>query len=173
MKDDKPLEVGRKIVDFGRVCRIFKIENKKNTKGERKKIIHFNHFFKSPQNLGSTYSIPIENIKKANIRRPISSKELRSLIKKLSQKTKIQESVTAIRVKGILGENSAHKTAQVLKRLWLEKNDETASFTKAKRDLLELTIGRLVEEVAFVDKISILKAREKIKESLGKLKTDK
>lgn len=169
-KSKKNFKVGDKIIDFGQICRIFKISQKKGSGGKRKKVIHFRHYFKTPQNRDAVYSIPVKNIRKTYIRRPVSKRELEGLIKKLSREPKETCSFSAARVKDSLNKNDVHKTARVLKSLWLEKNDESTSFTKAKKEMFELAMKRLLEEVAFVKKISVSEARKIIRESLKKLK---
>lgn len=174
-KKDKPrasFKVGDKILDFGHVCRIFKVKNRKGPKGKRKKVIHFKNYFKTPQNKGATYSIPVECIKKTNIRKPISKEELKKLVGKLSKNPEAKSSISTAKAKNELNKNDAFKTVRVLKRLWLDKNDESTSFTKARKDLLDLAIRRSVEEVALVGNTSVSNAKKKIKESLRKLKKD-
>lgn len=167
MKDKKPFKVGDKIVDFGQVYRILKIEKRKNAKGEEEKVIHFKPHFKTKQNKSLVCSIPVKNIDLAHIRRPISKKELKKLLKELSKKPE-KKTVNTKKTRDALNLNDPYKTAQVLRKVWADKNDESTSFTKAKSDIFSLSMKRLVEEVALVEGVSVAKARKKIRLALKK-----
>lgn len=168
MKDKKSFKVEDKIIDFGQVYRIFKIKKQKNAKGKEEKVIFFRPYFKTKQNRTLVCSIPVKNIVKANIRRPISKKELRQLLRELSKKIDIETPINVSRAREILNLNDPHKTAQILKSLWLEKNDESTNFTKTRESVFGLAIKRLIEEVAFVNGVSVGKARRQIKTALEK-----
>lgn len=169
---NKAFEVGDKIVDFGQVHRIFKIKKKKGPKGKEKKVICYRHDYKTPFNQGLSYSIPMANIAKTNLRRPISKKELRRLLKKLAKKPRAKVTFSPIKATAALNLNNPDKTIRVLKSLWLEKNDETVNFNKTKQDIFELAMKRLVEEMAFVASTSLTKARKKIKKALSKMENN-
>ena len=168
MKDKKSLKVGNKIVDFGQVYRIFKIEKQKRAKGKEETVIFFRPYFKTKQNRTLICSIPVNNIKKTKIRRPISKKELRKLLKELSQKSDIEIPINITRAKEMLNLNDPHEIVRILKSLWLEKNDKSTSFTKTREKVLRLAIKRLVEEVALVNNMSIEKAKRQMEEALEK-----
>lgn len=167
MKDKKSFKVGDKIVDFGQVYRIFKIKKQKNAKG-KEEVIFFKPYFKTKQNRTLICSIPVNNIDKTKIRRPISKKELRKLLKELSQKSDIETPINVSRAREILNLNDPYKTVQILKSLWIEKNDKSTNFTKTRESVFGLSIKRLFEEVAFVNSVSIGKARKQIKAALEK-----
>jgi len=169
MKDKKPFKVGDKTIDFGQVYRIFKIKKKKDVEDKEEKIIHFRPYFRTKQNKTSSCSIPVKNIGLTHIRRPISKRKLKELLKSLSKKPETKKPINTKKVRNTLNLNKAQKTAQVLKRIWLDKNDESTNFTKAKRDILDSLMKGLVEEVAFVFGISVAQARKKIKGRLKRL----
>lgn len=170
MKNKKPFKVGDKIIDFGQVCRIFKIKKEKNTKGKNEKVIFFRPYFKTRQNRSLVCSIPLNNIEKAKIRRPISKKELRQLLKEFSKNpdADVKTPINISRAREMLNLNDPHKIVRILKSLWLEKNDKSTSFTKTREKVFRLAIKRLVEEVAFVNGVSIGKAKRQMKEHLEK-----
>ena len=160
MRNKKSFRVGDKIVDFGQVNRIFKI---------KEKIIFFRPYFKTKQNKTSTCSIPLKNIVKTNIRKPISKKELEQLLKSLSKKSDLKTPINITRVKGILNLNDPHETARILKSLWMEKNDESTNFTKTRESVFKIAANRLVEEVALVNGVTLGKAEKQIKAALLKI----
>lgn len=177
MKDDKqtqskPFKVGNKIIDFGQVYRIFKIEKRKSAEDKKEKVIHFKPYYKTKQNKDLVCSIPVKNIGLTHIRKPISKNRMKQLLKKLSEKENKKRPINTTPSKEKLRLNKLSTTAQILKRLWLDKQDESTNFTGNKQNLLNLSMKRLVEEAAFVSNISLAKAGKKIKESLRKLKND-
>lgn len=165
-KSKKQSKVGDALVDFGQVCKIFKIKKRKSIEGKEEKVIFFKPYYKTSINGGLTYSILRKNLKKTKIRKPISKKELKRLFKKLSKRESGKKFIKAIKVKEVLNLNDPKKIVLILKNLWLEKNDQSKNFTITKRGVFNLTTERLVEEVAFVGNMSLEKAREKIKKAL-------
>lgn len=174
MKDNMTFKVGDKIVRFGQVYRIFRIKKQKRTKDEKETIIFFSPYLKTRKNRTLICSIPVNNIDKTNIRRPISKKGLRQLFKKLSQKSDIKTPFNTTKARGQLSLNDPYENVEILKHLWQEKKNESTSFTKTREDVFRLALKRLMEEVALVKGVSIGEARRQIKAALEKgTKNDK
>jgi len=167
---NKPFKVGDKIIEFGQVYRIFKIVKKKGPQGKEEKDIHYRNYYRTLINKGLSFSIPVKNIKKTNIRRPISKKRLGKLLKEFTKMPKKEPLLNITKAKSDLILNDPFKTAQILKKLWLDKNDESTNFNKTQKGIFELSMERLREEVAFVGHLSLAKAIEKIKEALEELR---
>lgn len=157
MKSGKRFKVGSIIVDFGQVYKVFKIRNQK---------LFFKPYFKTKENRTLICSIPIINIDKTKIRRPLSRNKLNQLLKASLKRSEVRLPGTMSRTKEVLNLNEPDKLIQVLKSLWLEKNDETINFTKNKKEIFELTTRRLMEEVAYVSHLTLLRARKKINRAL-------
>lgn len=170
MKDKKSFKVEDKIVDFGQVFKIFKIKKQKGAKGKEEGVVFFRPYFKTRQNRTLVCSIPVSNIDKTNIRRPISKTELKQLLRTLSKKPDIETPINIRRARDVLNLNDPHETARILKSLWIEKNDKSTNFTKTRESVFSLSMKRLVEEVAFVSGVSLIKARKKIKAALEERK---
>jgi len=168
MKNKSTLKVGDKIVEFGRIYRIFKIEKQKNDKGKDQKVIFFRPYFKSRENATLVYSIPVDSLNKASIREPFGKKELKELLKKLSQKINTKAPVNPGEMKETLSLNDPYETGRILKNLWAEKNDESINFTKSRKDAFEMTMSCLLEEAAFISGASFAEARKKIEVALKK-----
>lgn len=166
MSNNKTFKVGDKIVHFGQVHRIFKIEKHK-IKDKEEKIILFRPYFKTKENKSLTCSIPVDSIDKTNIRRSISKTELRQLLKELSKKPDVKIPVDINKAREQLTLNNPEINVQILKRLWKEKNDESTNFSKSKHDVFKLVINRLVEEFAFISGAPLIKARQTITTALG------
>jgi len=160
-------KVGDKIFHSGQVYRIFKIKRQK-IKGKEEKIIFFRPHLRTRQNRTLVCSLPVNNIDKTNIRRLISKKELRPLLKKLSKKSDIRKPINLVQARGVLSLNDIYETARILKSLWIEKNDKSANFTESRKNVFRLLMKQLVEEVAFVNGTSLSLAGEKIKTALEK-----
>jgi len=170
MPDKKPLKVGDKIVEIGYVYWIFKIKTSKNKDGDKIKTIFFKPYYKNKNNKTLISSIPAQNIKKANIRRPLKKAKIKKLLAEFSKKTESFEPLNLVKARDTLKLNSPKETMTVLRRIWIEKKERGNQLTKSKKDVYELALNRLQEEIAFVDKISLKRAREKINSSLNKLK---
>jgi len=163
---EKKYKVGDKIVDFGRVYRIFKVDNSRE---DEDKIIHFRPYFKTKKDGGMTCSIPVKNLDKTNIRRPINKDRMKEILDQLS--TKASDRISLVETsdaKEVLGINKATKTAITLKELWAEKQDETKNFTRSKEMAFKHLIERLSEEIAFAGNTSLEKAETKIRSALKK-----
>lgn len=167
MTENKQYKIGDKIVEFGQVFRIFKIETRKDGEGNTMRILHFRPHFKSNDNKGMVCSIPEHSIKDTNIRRPVSKETIKELIVTLSTKPKRIIETDVNTLKEILGQNDLFETARVLRTLHVERST-TEFFTKSKRDMFELATSRLVEEVALVVDMDIEKADSKIRSALSK-----
>ncbi len=168
--NDKPgYKVGDKIVEFGQVFKIFKIKKQETLDGDRKRSIFYKPFFQDGKDPSLVHSIPLENIDKTRIRKPIDKERLRAIFKQLSQKPKEIKPIKTIKVKDKLNTNRPEKTVLILRRLWLEKSDENRNFSRSKKDAFRLSIKHLVEEVAFVLGISPSEAKERIKKALIKM----
>lgn len=170
MNNKRPFEVGDKIVRFGKVYKIFRIKKQKTIDGNEEKIIFFRPYFKEKKRIlkDLTFSIPVENIDRTSIRRPVSKKELKELLTKLSEESDIKKFIDVGKARKTLALNDFNKTIQILKALWREKDDKSQSFTKSKKDVFDLLMKHLVEEIAFVSDLSVITARKKIKKSLEK-----
>lgn len=164
----KSLKVGDKIVEIGYVHWIFKIETNKDENGDKVRKIFFKPYYKNRNNKTLISSIPAKNIKKANIRRPLKEAKLRKLLAEFPKKKESFEPLNLIKARESLKLNSPKETMKVLKRIWIEKKERGDQLTKSKKDVYELALNRLQEEIAYVDKIPLKKAREKINNSLKK-----
>lgn len=166
MKKKKKYEVGDKIVEVGQVFKIFKIKKVKNSNGELEKVIFFRPYYKTKQGNNLVCSIPVKNIKKADIRRPISREEFRQLINKLKKKWKVEEFPAINKPKELLKLSHPSDTVRLLKTLWKEKA-QSENFSKSKRDIFNLAMERLVQEFALVSKVSLKEARKRINSAFG------
>jgi len=171
MRKRKKLKVGDVIIDFGQVCKIFKIKKEEKKNGRKEKTIFFKPYFTNSKNKTLIYSICKKDLKNTRIRKPVSKTQLSKLFKKLAQKKSKRKPFNPRRAKEVLNLNNLEKTAQILKSVWLEKKAQK-KLTKTKRDILKLSTSRLVEEVAFVEKISVKKAKKKIEKILKNLDSD-
>jgi RNA polymerase-interacting CarD/CdnL/TRCF family regulator len=160
-------KVGDRIVEAGRVFRIFKVRNEKNGEGKVDKVIYFKPQFKKNNN-SLTCSIPVKNATEARIRKPITKKEFKEIMKTLSKKTRVRGKVNTSSLKDRLNKNNAKITAQVLKKLWVDKNNENTSFSPTKKRVYKKALRNLSEELAWLNKIKVKTAKDKIKSRLEK-----
>jgi RNA polymerase-interacting CarD/CdnL/TRCF family regulator len=154
-------KVGDKIVELGQVFKIFKIKKIIDTNGKLEKVIFFRPYYQTKQVASLVCYIPIKNVEKTKIRKPISQKEYRQLIKKLKKKIKVEEFPAINKAKELLKSNNPADTVEVIKTFCKEK-EKSENFSKSKRDILNLAMENLVEEFALVGGVSLDKARERI-----------
>jgi RNA polymerase-interacting CarD/CdnL/TRCF family regulator len=67
-----------------------------------------------------------------------------------------------------LNKNNARRTAQVVKALWLDKNNIATSFSPSKKTIYKKALRILCEEYALVRNTTVEKAEAKIEEALEK-----
>jgi RNA polymerase-interacting CarD/CdnL/TRCF family regulator len=158
----KRLKVGSKIVENGHVFRIFKIESKSNGGGESKRILHYRHFFKSTSHGDMRCSVPEDSIDMANIRMPISNKDIDEILSRLKTGVRLREPVDVNEAKSTMKMNDIFETVEVLRKFWRAKNKDGESFTKTKENVLEYALSTVAEEVAYVRKMSLERAEEKL-----------
>lgn len=166
MKNTQTFRVGDKIIDHGQAYKIFKIKEGKTGDGEKKKFIYYEPVFTNREENTVTCSIPLKNISKTRIRRPISQEELTNILAQLSQSLDGENKVKITQLMETLLLNDAFKTAQVIKILWLDKEGGLTNFTERKKDVFVQAVRRLSEEVAVVTGDSIVKAKRVIEEAL-------
>lgn len=159
-------KVGDRIVEAGRVFRIFKVRYE-DAKDEEKKVIYFKPQFKKNKN-ALECCIPAENADDARIRKPVTKKEFKELLKTLAKRARKSGKVNTSTLKDKLNKNRARTTAYVLRKLWVDKHNENTSFSPTKKRIYKKALRNLSEELAWLEKTSVQNARKKIKERLQK-----
>ncbi|MBL7159595.1 hypothetical protein ISS85_03900 [Candidatus Microgenomates bacterium] len=167
MSDHQIFKLGDKIIDAGLAYRIFEIKQGTNLNGNEESFIFYEPYFESEYANGITCSIPIRNIEKTCIRKPISKKGLEMMLESLSELPNGESQVNTTVFRESLRFNDAQKTAEILKLLWMDKADELTNFSRQKQDVFHQVMKRLTEEIALVAEISLVEAQEKIEEALG------
>jgi RNA polymerase-interacting CarD/CdnL/TRCF family regulator len=157
----KKLRIGNKLIEGGKVYKIFKISFE-DSNGKRERTIHYRPHYQGTNTDTLVCSIPECNMEHTDIRIPIKKSEMGQLLKYLSKRSNKKWEVDVVNAKTILNLNDVHETARVAKVFWREKMKKDVNFTKTKKDVLESAIDRMVEEVALVIGISVNTAKEKI-----------
>lgn len=168
MSYHQAFKVGDKIIDHGQAQRIFKIGKKKTFDAQEKRVIYYRPCLTDDNDGKITYSIPIKNIDKTQIRRPILKEELREILEELSEAIGEEDQLNTVQLRETLHFNCPHKTAQILKILWFDKENESTNFSRQKQDVFKIAMERLIEEVALVTKTSLIEARQKVERALEK-----
>lgn len=156
-------KVGDKIVENGRVYKIFKIENGSE---QDEVTIYFRPVF--DEGTGLIGSIPVENIDDGEFRDPATVSEVNSTLKVLSKKGPSELRVDTDEMDDKLKENDIQASAQVANLLWIDKKNEDTSFSPTKRRLFKKAIRTVSEEYANAKDTSLEKAEEKIRSYLNK-----
>ncbi len=156
------LEVGDKIVRFGRVFEVFDVTKEKNPcSGEEEEIIHFKPVYATQANQTLVCAIPIKNIERTNIRLPMSDEEVEALLKMM--KGTVDDPTKRFntrQAKEVLKSNDPEKIALILKRLAVVRRDPDTNFTYTKKRIFRQAMKRLQEEIALVKEIEIEEARD-------------
>lgn len=160
-------KVGDRIVEAGRVFRIFKLRYKENGEGEKNKVMFFKPQYKKNSSV-IICSIPVKNSDKARIRKPVTKTELKDLLRYLGKKTRRNGKVNTSILDDKLNKNRAKTTAYVLKKLWVDKHNENTSFSPTKKRIYKKALRNLSEELAWLEKSSVKKSKGKIKDKLEK-----
>ncbi len=166
MNDSKSFRVGGMIVRFGEVCQIIRIEKKDNADGISEEILVYKPYYAGQQVNEVTYSISVNNLSLASIRKPISQKGLLDLIEVLSKTIETDVPINIIESKEAFNSNDPHDIAYTLKRIWTEKKDNADGISKSKSDLYKTYMKILVEEVALLNKTTIIEAEKIITNAL-------
>ena len=170
MNDKHQFKVGDKVVDFGQVCRIYKIKKDRNLEGKKEDCIYYKPYFKSEKNQSIICSIPKSNVEEENVRKPVSKKKISEVLKLLGQKPNGEITINVTKASTYLRENDPIETARLLKILWLEKQgNEEKKLSTRKKMMYQNAMRHLVEEIAVVQNISLKKAKEKISRRLKKI----
>lgn len=167
MKNTSKFKLGDKIIDFGTVYKIFKINKKKDKDGKTQKVMYFKPYFKNRLNKSIICSIPVKNVERNDIRKPISKKLLNKLYKKLKKKIKVNSFPNISNIKSMFNSNNPHKMVRVLKILSEEKKEREKGLSRSKKEIYDKVLKSLAQEFAFVGKASLEKTEEKIKKALG------
>lgn len=162
MKNGK-VKVGDKIVENGKVFRVFKIKKKK-INGEEERIAFFRRYYKKGADTSVVGSIPVKNIKDANIRMPVDKDEIKKAKKKLSN-GKEEDDLNLKALKKKFNENKIIETAEIAKHLW-EERKRREKLPPTKKKLLKQSLRSLSEEFAFVLDKKLDKARKTVKRNL-------
>lgn len=172
MNKKNKFKKGDKIVHFGRINRIFEISKKKKDKKQNERTIYFKPYYKSKKDKSVVYSIPVKNIDKTGIRKPISKKKLKEYYQLLAKPAKATAMINISQAKRMIAGGNLKEIITVLRRLWKEKYNPETNYTKSRKAVFKNGIKRLIEEFAYVDGITRRKARRKIKKYLKKQKLE-
>lgn len=159
--------VGDHIIDSDKIYVIFDIKNQKDVSGKDREYVYYKPVASSERDTGLVGSIPIDNFTKAGLRGLLSKKEVGNFLSEISTTTEM-EGIDYKGYKEILYANDPVKTLPLLKTLWGKKKAEGESFSRVDREIVEVTMKHIVEELGFVTKTPLLKMRQEIEAELNK-----
>ena len=169
MLEDTPIKVGDELVEYGKVYKVYKIADKEMYNGKIEKHVFFKPLFETSENHTLSCSVPLRNVKLANIRRPWGKKKINRIITILTREFEGEyEPIDVNEAKDILKLNNPSKSARVLRNIWVELNDDELNTTKSRKDVFELSIKTLAQEVAFAYNLTLEKAEAKLTRALKK-----
>lgn len=159
--------VGDPLIRFSTVYEVFDIKEKKQ-RGSVRRVVFYKQLYAQHKNDTLICSIPEENLDKANIRQPLSEREIDKLLDNLTDPEVEQISFKRNPVAKRLNDNIAREIVGVIKNLWAEIQDNEKAPSKSKRTMLASACNRLAQEVAYVKDLSIGEAEELIEAQLSK-----
>ncbi len=164
---DNPFKVGDKIIRFGKVHEIFKIEEEENPQsGEVDEILYFKPVYETQANKSLVCSIAASNLELTEIRRPLSEEGLDELIEFLRSKIDMEGRFNTRSAKEVIKSNDPKKIAMILKKLAIVRRDPDTNFTYTKKRLFKRGVKKIREEIALVRDISIKEAHDLVLEIL-------
>lgn len=155
------IKIGSKIIEGGTAYEVFKIKKTKNN-GETQSIVFYKPCFENSNSSDIVCSIPEHNITPPDMRKPVSKKEMEEVFIFLSKKTRGSTEVDIMKSKDVFRLNDIFKTAEVLKDVFKEKMIKGEEFSKSKRDLMDASVAKMVEEIALVYRVSLEGAKKKL-----------
>ena len=156
----KTIKVGSRLVEKGKIYRVYKIE-KTQRNGESDRIIHYKPFFSGTVNADIICCVPETSLEEINVRYPLPKEDIDRILAKLSIKVNKIGDLDVIASKEALRENNLEITAEIVHRFWVASKRVEENFTKSNRDLLEHAMLHFIEEVALVYNITLETARAK------------
>lgn len=159
---------GDLVVDKGRIYKIFKVRRKENEEGEEERILYYRPYFENRKNESLVISIPAENMKEAGVRKPVSKKRMKELMKSLEKLAELDKRLNIKSAKAVLGGNDIEETVEMLRKSWADKENEEVNFTTSKRRVFRRLKGRVEAELAAVEGIGLKEARKRINSALSK-----
>ncbi|MDD4938358.1 MAG: hypothetical protein PHX34_05090 [Candidatus Shapirobacteria bacterium] len=169
LKNNDTFSIGEYITDFENIYQIFDKKIKKNYSGQKIEYFCYCSIKNGIQNKQVTCSTPVENIIKSGLRHLISKKEVNDIYKQLEEKYDEEKITDPKLIKETLYLNSPSKNVDLLKQLYSEKNKNPEIFSRTNKELVEIILMHLVEEIAFVTKKPIATIKTKITSVLSKI----
>lgn len=166
-------KVGDKLVDYGQVHRIFKIQKGMTFNSEPVDYIYYRPYFKKDKDKSFSCRIPMQSIKDTKLRRPVTKEKMKQALDSLNAMPKGDFILNVIEATECFKENDPCETANLLKILWMEKNDEERKFTVRKKMIYADAMRHIVEEMAVVHEIELEKAEKKVLSRLRKMCPEK
>lgn len=164
----KNIKVGDKLVDSNHIYKVVKIKKAKVFNGGVENCLFYEPFYKTEKCNSLICSLPASNIEEANLRKPVTQKQIYETLKILGKRKNGETKITISDADSFIKENNPTETAKLIRLLWLEKQTEEKSLSTRKKHLYENSLRHLTEEVSIIQKIGLKKAESKIKRRLKK-----
>ena len=159
---DISVTVGEYITDAYGIYKVTEIKEAKDDKGKINSLVYFQTAVKGDKTIMT--HIPLANLRKAGLRKLISSEEATAVIKNILTTTLLPE-FDPIRAKEEFYQNNIDKTIPILYFLWTNQ----ATMSKIEKDLMWQIVDNLVREISFVTKEDASTTKEKLLHKLSKV----
>ena len=156
------------IIDHNQPCKIFKITKRKPAR------IFFKPYPTPKNDNNLISSIPIDNIDKAFIRKPINKKRVKKLLKTLSQnihpKPKSDTNNTTKNKIKLLSCYNPFDSVELIKILLIKKSGKNTNYPTSNEKDFQTCIQNLAKEIAVVKKSSFQKEKANLMSIIKKIK---
>lgn len=143
------LKIGDKIIDFGRVYRVFKISQTKTPQG-KKRLIHFRPFYRKSNNQDLVCTIPEESLSQTNIRRPLPKKAVKEGLERFCLYSTPSGIIGFDQSKKATSLNNFLAMINLAKDLYYSRKGENKEFTVSQKRIFNSLVDRVAEESALV-----------------------
>ena len=166
-------KIGDKLVDYGQVHRVFKIQRGVTFNSAKVDYIYYRPYFKKGKDSTLSCRIPMQSIGETKLRRPVTKDKMKLVLALLEQMPEIDVSMNVIEASACFKENNLEETARLLRLLWVEKQDPEKKLTVRKKMIFEDALRHIAEEMAVVYDMDLEKAVRKVLSCLRKMCPEK
>lgn len=155
------------LVKFGKLYKIFQIKSKE-IEDTTKKIVYYKPLFIKNKRDEMVCSIPLNNIKKALMRKPFAQEEYKNFLSRLSQRRdSFKEKVQIKSFTDLSTSDDLEKKSLIISHLWYRKQNPDINLSTSEQNLLTDLIDSVTEELAFVLGLNVDSAKEVILANLN------
>ncbi len=134
-------KVGDLLVRFGKILKVAAV------KTDSTELLPF---FNSKSSNGLTYSVQNQNLENSHVRRLVTREKLKQLLELILIKNSVAVAINVTETKTTLSTNQLAESLQLIKDLWLEKQNHAGFLPGGRLSLYQQALSQASEEIAAV-----------------------